>query len=73
MSELLSQIRMQRQDPAPKEMERYAMDPAMQEEIKQFMLMEQNGLSQLTDVVQADLNNVAIMKEELARMLQGSN
>lgn len=73
LSELLSQIRMQRQDPAPKEMERYAMDPAMQEEIKQFMLMEQNGLSQLTDIVQADLNNILIMKEDLSRMLQGSN
>ncbi|XP_046399806.1 probable nucleoporin Nup54 isoform X2 [Ischnura elegans] len=73
LSELLSQIRMQRQDPAPKEMERYAMDPAMQEEIKQFMLMEQNGLSQLTDIVQADLNNIVIMKEDLSRMLQGSN
>ncbi|XP_071443724.1 probable nucleoporin Nup54 [Hetaerina americana] len=73
LSELLSQIRMQRQDPAPKEMERYAMDPAMQEEIKQFMLMEQNGLSQLTDIVQADLSNILIMKEDLSRMLQGSN
>lgn len=35
VSELLSQMRMQRQEAAQREVERYAMDPSIQDDIKQ--------------------------------------
>jgi hypothetical protein len=35
VSELLSQMRMQRQEAAHREVERYTMDPAIQDDIKQ--------------------------------------
>ena len=38
MSELLSQMRLQRQEAAHREVERYSMDPAVQDDIKQVVL-----------------------------------
>ncbi|XP_069702368.1 nucleoporin p54 [Periplaneta americana] len=71
VSELLSQMRMQRQEAAHREVERYSMDPAIQDDIKQFLVMEQNGMAHLIETIQRDMSNLKIIKEGMTRLLQG--
>ncbi|PNF28321.1 hypothetical protein B7P43_G03474 [Cryptotermes secundus] len=70
VSELLSQMRMQRQEAAHGEFERYSMDPSVQEYIKQFLVMKQKGMVRLTDTIQTDLATLKIIKEGITRLLQ---
>jgi len=71
LSELLSQMRMQRQEAAHREVERYTMDPAIQDDIKQFLVMEQNGMAHLIETIQNDMASLKIIKEGMTRLLQG--
>ncbi|GFG29847.1 hypothetical protein Cfor_00778 [Coptotermes formosanus] len=71
VSELLSQMRMQRQEAAHREVERYTMDPAIQDDIKQFLVMEQNGMAHLIETIQTDVASLKIIKEGMTRLLQG--
>ncbi|GLH05472.1 Putative nucleoporin Nup54, partial [Gryllus bimaculatus] len=71
LNELLSQMRTHSLQLPNKEAERYAMDPGVQEDIKQFLLMEQNGMAHLIDIIQNDLASLKIMKDGLLNLLQG--
>lgn len=70
VSELLSQMRMQRQEAAHREVERYSMDPSVQDDIKQFLVMEQNGMAHLIETIQTDMATLKIIKEGMTRLLQ---
>ncbi|XP_075226306.1 nuclear pore complex protein Nup54 [Lycorma delicatula] len=72
LSELLSQMRMQRQEAAQREVERYSMDPAMQDDIKQYLMMEQNGMSHLIEIIQNDLVDLKIMKDGINKLLSSN-
>ncbi|KAJ9577545.1 hypothetical protein L9F63_005918 [Diploptera punctata] len=71
VSELLSQMRLQRQQAAHREVERYSMDPAVQDDIKQVLMMEQNGMAHLIETIQTDMTNLKIIKDGMTRLLQG--
>lgn len=70
VSELLSQMRLQRQEAAHRELERYSMDPAVQDDIKQFLMMEQSGMAHLIETIQTDMTNLKIIKDGMTRLLQ---
>ncbi|CAG2058383.1 unnamed protein product [Timema podura] len=69
LSELLSQIRMVKQEVAQKEVEKYTMDETVQDE---YLAMEQNGMAQLINIIQADMADLTTIKNGMMRMLQGN-
>nr|CAD7457776.1 unnamed protein product [Timema tahoe] len=60
--ELLSQIRMVKQEVAQKEVEKYTMDETVQDEVRQYLAMEQNGMAQLINIIQADMADLTTIK-----------
>nr|CAD7599427.1 unnamed protein product [Timema genevievae] len=70
--ELLSQIRMVKQEVAQKEVEKYTMDETVQDEVRQYLAMEQNGMAQLINIIQADMADLTTIKNGMMRMLQGN-
>nr|CAD7432914.1 unnamed protein product [Timema monikensis] len=72
LSELLSQIRMVKQEVAQKEVEKYTMDETVQDEVRQYLAMEQNGMAQLINIIQADMADLTTIKNGMMRMLQGN-
>nr|CAD7205833.1 unnamed protein product [Timema douglasi] len=72
LSELLSQIRMVKQEVAQKEVEKYTMDEIVQDEVRQYLAMEQNGMAQLINIIQADMADLTTIKNGMMRMLQGN-
>nr|CAD7579911.1 unnamed protein product [Timema californicum] len=72
LSELLSQIRMVKQEVAQKEVETYNMDEIVQDEVRQYLAMEQNGMAQLINIIQADMADLTTIKNGMMRMLQGN-
>ncbi|RZF40093.1 hypothetical protein LSTR_LSTR002496 [Laodelphax striatellus] len=70
LSELLSQMRMQRQEATQRESSGgYVMDPTMQDDIRQYLMMEQNGMAHLIEVIQNDLHDLKLMKEGTKKLL----
>lgn len=48
-------------DHSRKQSERYRLDADAQEEIKQFLKMQQGGIAQLVEIVNADLQSLKII------------
>ncbi|XP_067000209.2 nuclear pore complex protein Nup54 [Anabrus simplex] len=71
LGELLALMRCRSQESTEKDVERYSMDPAVQDDIKQFLIMEQNGMAHLIDTIQSDLASLKIMKDGMTSLLQG--
>lgn len=46
----------------------YKIDPNVQEDIKQFLSMEQNGISHLISIVNEDMKHLKIVSEGLLSM-----
>lgn len=69
LAELLSTIRMQREKGEQKETERYTMDPAVQDDIKQFLRMQQDGMQHLVQTIQQDMADLKIIKEGMIKLL----
>lgn len=69
LAELLSTIRMQREKGEQKETERYTMDPTVQDDIKQFLRMQQDGMQHLVHTIQQDLSDLKIIKEGMMKLL----
>ncbi|KAK3913364.1 putative nucleoporin Nup54 [Frankliniella fusca] len=69
LAELLSTIRMQREKGEQKEPERYTMDPTVQDDIKQFLRMQQDGMQHLVQTIQQDLADLKIIKEGMIKLL----
>lgn len=69
LAELLSTIRMQREKGEQKESERYTMDPTVQDDIKQFLRMQQDGMQHLVQTIQQDMADLKIIKEGMIKLL----
>ncbi|XP_039289156.1 probable nucleoporin Nup54 isoform X1 [Nilaparvata lugens] len=70
LSELLSQMRLQRQEATQRETSGgYSMDPTMKDDIRQYLMMEQNGMAHLIEVIQNDLQDLKLMKEGTKKLL----
>lgn len=50
----------------------YRIDTDSEEDIKQFLKMEQDGVSQLINIVKCDLQAIKIINEGLQQMLQSN-
>lgn len=48
--------------------ERYKMEPDSQDDIKQFLKMEQNGIAHLVKIINTDLKNLKIISDGLVKM-----
>ncbi|KAL0276640.1 UNVERIFIED_CONTAM: hypothetical protein PYX00_004170 [Menopon gallinae] len=55
-----------------KEPQRYKMDSDVIADIKQFLTMEQSGMTHVIDIIQSDLADLKRMKEGMMRILQGN-
>ncbi|XP_014210731.1 nuclear pore complex protein Nup54 [Copidosoma floridanum] len=68
ISEMLSQLRMRRHTDTQCQ-ERYSMDPIAQDDIKTYLNMEQQGMAQLIDTVNTDLECLKIIKDGMSELL----
>ncbi|XP_046612237.1 nuclear pore complex protein Nup54 [Neodiprion virginianus] len=68
ISEMLSQLRMRRHMDSQNH-ERYTMDPIAQDDIKTYLTMEQQGMSQLISTINADLECLKIIKDGMSDLL----
>lgn len=50
----------------------YRVDSEAQDEIKEFLTMEQNGINQLVSIVNSDLQAIKIMNDGMQQMLQNN-
>ncbi|KAK5650352.1 hypothetical protein RI129_001381 [Pyrocoelia pectoralis] len=50
--------------------QRYQMDVQVQEDIKQFLKMEQNGIAQLIKIINSDLKSLKLISDGLEKMLK---
>ncbi|XP_058802531.1 nuclear pore complex protein Nup54-like [Phymastichus coffea] len=72
ISEMLSQLRMRRHVDTQNQ-ERYTMDPIAQDDIKIYLNMEQQGMTQLIETVNADLESLRIIKEGMSDLVSNQN
>ncbi|KAJ8680828.1 hypothetical protein QAD02_016615 [Eretmocerus hayati] len=68
ISEMLSQLRMRRHTDTQNQ-ERYTMDPIAQDDIKQYLNMEQQGMGQLISTVNADLESLKVIKDGMSELV----
>ena len=68
LNELLSQIRLQSQASALSGgMEKYTMDPYLQEDIKSVLKQQQEGIHELVAMLKEDLGDLQVMEEHLVK------
>ncbi|XP_054271241.1 nuclear pore complex protein Nup54 [Macrosteles quadrilineatus] len=72
LNELLSLMRMQRQESSQAPSERYSMDPDAQEEIHQFLLEQHYAMQQVVQTVNQDLKDLKTMTEGFSTLLRES-
>ncbi|KAL1489308.1 hypothetical protein ABEB36_014231 [Hypothenemus hampei] len=68
INELLSHVKMMQN--APKQTPQYWIDTEAQEEIKQYLKMEQNGIAQLVSIVNNDLKCLQIIRDGLKELTE---
>lgn len=50
--------------------ERYNMDPTVQEDIKQFLQMQQNGINHLVEIINTDLSHLKTIRDGMQELIQ---
>lgn len=51
--------------------EHYQVDPNVQQDIKQFLKMEQNGINHLVDIINNDLKDLKIITDGMKELIHG--
>lgn len=70
LNELLCAVRLQRSSSAGTSQERYQLDPGAQEDVKQFLDLQQRGTAHLLDTARRDLAALNTISEGLARLVR---
>ncbi|XP_068628784.1 probable nucleoporin Nup54 isoform X2 [Battus philenor] len=70
LNELLCAVRLQRSASAGAPQERYHLDPGAQEDVKQFLTLEQRGMAHLMDTARKDLAALNTIADGMARLVQ---
>ncbi|XP_028169191.1 probable nucleoporin Nup54 isoform X2 [Ostrinia furnacalis] len=70
LNELLCAVRLQRSASAGASQERYQLDPGAQEDVKQFLTMQQRGMAHLLDTARQDLAALNAISEGMARLVR---
>eukprot|EP00058_Branchiostoma_floridae_P001530 XP_002587018.1 hypothetical protein BRAFLDRAFT_103834 [Branchiostoma floridae] len=69
LNELMSQIRMQ-QMPSGRAEERYSMEATMQEELRQHLKQQQEGLTHLIGIIKDDMEDLKVIEQGLSEVTQ---
>ncbi|KAM3966769.1 nuclear pore complex protein Nup54 [Aphomia sociella] len=70
LNELLCAVRLQRSASAGASHERYHLDPGAQEDVKQFLTLEQRGMAHLLDTARKDLAALNTIADGMARLVR---
>lgn len=70
LNELLCAVRLQRSASAGASHERYHLDPGAQEDVKQFLSLQQRGMAHLLDTARKDLDALNTIAEGMARLVR---
>ncbi|XP_015122055.1 nuclear pore complex protein Nup54 [Diachasma alloeum] len=70
ISEMLSHLRM-RKHVDMQSQERYSMDPIVQDDIKAYLSLQQQGMAQLIDTINTDMESLKVIKDGMADLLTG--
>ncbi|CAG9822399.1 unnamed protein product [Phaedon cochleariae] len=73
VNELLSNVKMIEGSQKHNNASNYRLDGEAQDEIKQFLKMEQNGISQLINIIQTDLEALNIINDGMKKIMQNGN
>ncbi|XP_011299780.1 nuclear pore complex protein Nup54 [Fopius arisanus] len=68
ISEMLSQLRM-RKHVDMQNQERYSMDPIAQDDIKAYLGLQQQGMAQLIDTINTDMESLKVIRDGMADLL----
>ncbi|XP_026324020.1 probable nucleoporin Nup54 isoform X2 [Hyposmocoma kahamanoa] len=71
LNELLCAVRLQRSASTGAPLERYHLDPGAQEDVKQFLSLQQRGMAHLMDTAKKDLAALNTIAEGMARLVRG--
>ncbi|XP_070552255.1 nuclear pore complex protein Nup54-like [Ptychodera flava] len=69
LNEMMSQIRMQSQASAARNEARYSIDLALQEEIKQHLKQQQEGIRHLINVIKDDVEDLQLVENGLSDII----
>ncbi|KAJ8734172.1 hypothetical protein PYW07_014723 [Mythimna separata] len=70
LNELLCAVRLQRSASAGASHERYHLDPGAQEDVKQFLSLQQKGMAHLLDTARKDLAALGTIAEGMSRLVR---
>ncbi|XP_041974381.1 probable nucleoporin Nup54 [Aricia agestis] len=70
LNELLCAVRLQRSASAGAPHERYHLDPGAQEDVKQFLTLQQRGMAHLLDTAKKDLAALNTIQEGMAKLVR---
>ncbi|KAJ2946543.1 hypothetical protein O0L34_g12598 [Tuta absoluta] len=70
LNELLCAVRLQRSASAGAPLERYHLDPGAQEDVKQFLSLQQKGMAHLMDTAKKDLAALNTIADGMARLVR---
>lgn len=68
LAELLTQVRLHKQEVSQRDPESYNMSPAMKDEIKQFLLMQQDAIKSVIDIMQNDEADLKILANDMEEL-----
>lgn len=68
LSELLTQVRLHKQEVSQRDSESYNMTPPMKDEIKQFLLMQQDAIKSVLDIMQNDEADLKILANDMEEL-----
>lgn len=67
LSELQTQVRLHKQEVSQQASDNYNMSPAVKDEIKQFLLMQQDAIKSVLDIMQNDEADLKILENDLSK------
>ncbi|XP_014249040.1 nuclear pore complex protein Nup54 [Cimex lectularius] len=67
LNELLTQVRLHKQEATQENLDAYKMTDTMQQEIKQFLLMQQEGIKSLIEIMQSDMADLKAIEQQLKK------
>ncbi|XP_050665364.1 probable nucleoporin Nup54 [Leptidea sinapis] len=70
LNELLCAVRLQRSASAGVPSERYQLDPGAQEDVKQFLSLQQRGMAHLMETARQDLATLNTIAEGMSKLIQ---
>jgi len=70
LNELLCAVRLQRSASSGASVERYHLDPDAQEDVKQFLTLQQRGMAHLLDTARKDLAALNTIAEGMSKLVR---